>query len=520
MVFVLVFGKLPDASALVTGSQEKTSAQYTQLLDWMQRGVDEHVPASLREGLPALTDIMRMREDRVMVAKRDLYDGELLIRLPVQRLMHSGFYKGAEAPASGEGSTPASSASQGELAKAFHKGLEGHEFLTFVATQTWLALYLMEHRRQGGTSEWAHYINSLPANYPSVPLFYKDDDWQWLKGSSFQRRVEKHRENLWKQWETVSEHIPGFNTTYTFDQFLWARTAISTRVFGWKLPGLGDEDTDFMVPLGDMFNHRSPKQIEWFFNSTTKTLDYWARENVSAGQEMLISYGSKCNSQYVLHYGFALPNVSTRSPSPSTVRLPMPVDVNVDQREARVRWLLKNRMKDEDTVLEPEEFDLKMSWRGGGGENMLGYARLLSLPGGEEFNRMVKGRSCRSFSIPPRCEHAISLENERAALTRCLQVVESALTGYPTSVDEDDALLPTLPKFSLPSFLTLLRRDEKVVLLWWQKFWRMAIECLDLDEEEIEQRAIEFFGKYSPESQYIRVTISALVKVERSNKEL
>ena len=100
--------------------------------------------------------------------------------------------------------------------------------------------------------------------------------------------------------------VLGFNTTYTLDEFLWARTVISTRVFGWRLPGLPVENPDFMVPLGDMFNHRSPKQIEWVFNSTTQTLDYWAQEDVAAGGELLISYGGKCNSQYLLHYGPAL----------------------------------------------------------------------------------------------------------------------------------------------------------------------------------------------------------------------
>lgn len=192
--------------------------------------------------------------------------------------------------------------------------------------------------------------------------------------------------------------------------------------------------------------------------------------------------------------------------------MPLDLDDEVPDRERRMQWLLKNRMREEETVLEPEEFDLKMSWRSGGAQNMLGYARLLSIPK-EDFDRAVKGRSCRSYSIPPRCESPMSLENERAALGRVYRGVEQALRRYPTTLEEDEALIPRLTGHHLS--LVTLRRDEKVVLTWWKWFFNLAIEALDLSPDEIEDKATQAFGKYHPEGQYLRVTISALVSVER-----
>ena len=49
-----------------------------------------------------------------------------------------------------------------------------------------------------------------------------------------------------------------FNTTFRLEDYLWARAVLSSRVFGWKLEGF--ESDEFLIPFGDMLNHRSPKQ--------------------------------------------------------------------------------------------------------------------------------------------------------------------------------------------------------------------------------------------------------------------
>merc|ERR1712194_334709 len=287
------------------------------------------------------------------------------------------------------------------------------------------------------------------------------------------------------------------------------------RVFGWDLPGLDPEDTEFMVPLGDMFNHGSPKQVEWSFNSTGKTLDYAALEDVPAGSEILISYGGKCNSQYLMHYGFTVPNVSSRWPPVSTVRVGMDLDADVPDREARERWLLRARLKEDEEKLDPEDFELKANtFKNAGADMMLSYARVLSLPAGDEFDKRMKaGRACKRFSTPPKCD-ILSIDNERSALNRCLAVVETALAAYPTTLEEDEDLLRSLR--GLPFMLVTLRSDEKVVLRWWQRFFRLAVAGVDMEIEALEKQAAEEFGEFSPETQYLRTSLIALKVVERN----
>eukprot|EP00927_Polykrikos_kofoidii_P035269 TRINITY_DN29856_c0_g1_i1.p1 TRINITY_DN29856_c0_g1~~TRINITY_DN29856_c0_g1_i1.p1 ORF type:complete len:588 (-),score=72.85 TRINITY_DN29856_c0_g1_i1:83-1846(-) len=526
--------KLPSRTSGAStgdGSNGFIGDGFARLLTWMQRGIDAHVPLTALSEVPRVADVLDFRvvaDERVVVAKRQVKAGELLLRLPMQVLMHAGYYKvpGSQSPpppseiiGTVDGPGVAST-----LSPAMHLGLsDGREFTTYVAPQTWLALYMMEHRRLGSSSEWSPYLELLPQKFPTNPVFFEPQDWKWLEGSTFVRRALRHKDSLRKQFETVSDLVPGFDTNYTLDEFVWARVAISSRVFGWSLPGLSADDTDFMVPLGDMFNHRSPKQIEWVFNKTLRTLDYWAKEDVPRGEELLISYGGKCNSQYLLHYGFAMPGIDKRQPPLSTVRIPFDLDDTIPDRDAREMWLAKNQLK-----TDVEEFEVSTTAAGSGFQNMLGYARLLVIPFADNFDRTLKARGCRVFAMPPRCEQPLSLDVEQAALKLCISVVRRALAAYPTTLEEDEVLLnstsadhpgndssPRLPS-GIPRFLVLLRRDEKVVLRWWIRFFEVALEVTELPLEDIEPRSVQEFGQFSPESRYLEITLAALMQVERA----
>mmetsp|Transcript_95936 Transcript_95936/g.277047 ORF Transcript_95936/g.277047 Transcript_95936/m.277047 type:complete len:549 (+) Transcript_95936:85-1731(+) len=492
----------PEAFDFKADDQELK--QFQRLVDWVQEGIDSDLSAEDRAELPSLRDILKLQRAppeaggyRFIATQRSLNRGDRLMRIPMSRLMHAGFFK----------------ADSSEVVAAMKRGLKGRELETFVAPQTWLAMFMLEQRARGEASSWASYLSILPGAFPTVPIFYQGDDWKWIEGSTFVGRVQRHLGSLKSQYDTVLSLAPEVGDRFSLEDFLWARTAISSRVFGWSLPGFDRDDTDFMVPLGDMFNHRSPKMIEWSFNASSKTLDYRALEDVQAGSELLISYGGKCNSQYLLHYGFTMPNVSTRWPPVSTVRVGMGLDPDVPDREARERWLLKAKLQDEGR-LAPEEFELKANtWKNSGAEAMLAYARLLSLPAGAEFDRKVNGRSCRRFGSPPRCEQPMGLSNEEAALRRCLAAIDKAMAGYPTTLEEDEALLPSLSGVALN--LVTLRRDEKVVLQWWQRFFSLALQGLELSPEAFEQKVEGAYGEFSPESQYLRVSLTALLAVER-----
>lgn len=54
---------------------------------------------------------------------------------------------------------------------------------------------------------------------------------------------------------------------FTFDQFLWARMIVCSRIFGIITYG---EKTDALVPIADMLNHKIPKMTGWSFSDKMK----------------------------------------------------------------------------------------------------------------------------------------------------------------------------------------------------------------------------------------------------------
>lgn len=486
---VVALAGVPLQIAVETASHEGV---FDELVAWMQKGIDKWVPQEHQTGLEPLRDMLATR-DRTFIAKRDLQKDQLLMRFPRECLMHAGYFLGDDAP----------------LATLLSKALE--EKIVHIAPQTWLALYMLEQRRLGAKSFWHPYLKLLPSEFPGNPIFYAEKDFAWLKGSTFIPRAKAHLEMLTQQYETLSQLVPEFSKSFSLEDFLWARSAIATRVFGWHLPGLPQENTDFMVPMGDMFNHRSPKQLEWIYNETTGTFDYWVKEDVAAGGELFISYGTKSNAEYLLHYGFAVADLPKRNYSVCSVRVALGLN-GVPDQEAKRKWLIKASFSPV-TEHEPAEFTLRDTWEKEP-DKMLAHARLLELSDMKEVEHQILPgmKNCKRIAQPPLCPKPVSIPNEQAALKRCLRVIRESLQAYPTTLEEDERLLPTLE--GLPASLVTLRKDEKVVLRWWERFFDLALDAFDQPAGSIERRCNEVLGesRCSVESNYyMRTTLYELL---------
>ena len=77
--------------------------------------------------------------------------------------------------------------------------------------------------------------------------------------------------------------------------------AVSSRIFGIKV---NNKKTDCFAPLADMLNHRRPRQTQWFFSDEIKSFVIQAIQDIEKGEQVFDSYGKKCNSRFLLNYGF------------------------------------------------------------------------------------------------------------------------------------------------------------------------------------------------------------------------
>ena len=81
---------------------------------------------------------------------------------------------------------------------------------------------------------------------------------------------------------------------------------VSSRIFGVIIKG---NKTDALVPLADMLNHSTPKMTAWSYEDDKSAFIVRNIDGIiKSGEEIHDSYGSKCNSRFLLNYGFTQPN--------------------------------------------------------------------------------------------------------------------------------------------------------------------------------------------------------------------
>lgn len=60
--------------------------------------------------------------------------------------------------------------------------------------------------------------------------------------------------------------------------------------------------------MADMMNHRRPRDTTWFYDNFKGSFIVQSLRNLDCGEEVFDSYGKKCNSRYLLNYGFTVLN--------------------------------------------------------------------------------------------------------------------------------------------------------------------------------------------------------------------
>ena len=171
------------------------------------------------------------------------------------------------------------------------------------AKHCYLALFLLAVAADGAGSLFAPYVAALPTAFPGTPIFWSPEELAWLEGSSVRDQVEDRRRNIRNDYLVIAGCVEGFGDAHTHEDFARARVAVSSRNFGIVVDGVR---TDALVPLADMLNHQRPRQTRWLFDSTRRAFRIIALQPIAAGQQIFDSYGKKCNSRFLLNYGFTV----------------------------------------------------------------------------------------------------------------------------------------------------------------------------------------------------------------------
>lgn len=107
-------------------------------------------------------------------------------------------------------------------------------------------------------------------------------------------------QDISKDYHDICQVAPEFSK-HSFEDFCWARMTASSRIFGINIKGV---KTDAFVPLADMLNHRRPKLTSWMYSDERSGFIIETDEKIERDEMIYDSYGRKCNSRFLLNYGF------------------------------------------------------------------------------------------------------------------------------------------------------------------------------------------------------------------------
>lgn len=79
---------------------------------------------------------------------------------------------------------------------------------------------------------------------------------------------------------------------------------VASRIFGISING---HKTDAFVAYADMLNHRRPRQTTWSYCDKRQGFIIEALEDITRGEQIYDSYGRKCQTRFLLNYGFINP---------------------------------------------------------------------------------------------------------------------------------------------------------------------------------------------------------------------
>ena len=169
------------------------------------------------------------------------------------------------------------------------------------AIHSYLALELLKIRED--KSFKYPYIRCLPKYYNNVPINFTAEEIMELQGSYAVVKIMQKIYMLQREYSIIKNALP--DLPYSFDDFIWARTAIITRVYAAIRNG--EQDT-FAVPFADMANHTIPPNTKWFYDEKYELFKVSAENMLSKGDVLYETYGYKSNYRYFVNYGFTVDN--------------------------------------------------------------------------------------------------------------------------------------------------------------------------------------------------------------------
>jgi len=395
-----------------------------------------------------------------------------------------------------------------------------------------LALFLLTDMADP-RSPYRAYYDVLPPTLFSIPVFWREEELAWLRGSLFLSELRRKRTMLQAEYATLCAGLDGpapagtaglgFGAAVSEQRYLWARALVGSRNFGLAV---GGAPMHVMAPYADMFNHTEPgpdfaggsskagggskggkdgkggkggdagaaaaaaaaggpPRAVFDYEEELGALTVRAQGAIARGAEVCFSYGTKSNGQLLKSYGFALEG--DRECNEFTVRFDVAAvgggaggaadaarAAALGARSATVAELRALRPAIGADVRSTATLQVFAALRVLS-SNEADLRQMLAAPGASAPASSARGGRLRhSLGMAP-----CSLRNEVSMLTALRALMGAMLGDFPRTLAQDEADLaggdPAAAPFSNRRHALLVLRGEKRLMAFYEAF---ATKCL------------------------------------------
>ncbi|CAA7031204.1 unnamed protein product [Microthlaspi erraticum] len=317
-----------------------------------------------------------------------------------------------------------------------------------------VALFLIKEKYEEDSS-WRVYLDILPESTDST-IFWSGEELAELKGTQLLSNTLGVKEYVENEFSKLEQEIllPNkdlFSSRITVDDFIWAFGILKSRAFS-RLRG----QNLVLIPLADLINH-NPAITKEDYAYEIKGGGLFSRDvlfslkspaYVKAGDQVYIQYDvNKSNAELALDYGFVESN-----PNRNTYTLAIQIPESDPFLEDKLDIAESNEMG------ETGYFDIVEGQTLPAG--MLQYIRLVALSGSDAFLLESIFRN----AIWGHLELPVSRSNEELICRVVRDACKSALSGFTTTIEEDEKLLEEGKLDLRMEMAVKIRMGEKKVL--------------------------------------------------------
>ena len=149
--------------------------------------------------------------------------------------------------------------------------------------------FMKERAKKPEDRDFAEMMDLFPRNARELPVQFNASELSYLDGSPFQDDIKNQLKNLKRQYADLCELVPELNE-FGFSEFCDVNAILSSRLQYVTMDG---KETPCLIPLADMFNHRTSDQPQTrlYYFDMKRWFAIRALENIKAGDEICLSYG-------------------------------------------------------------------------------------------------------------------------------------------------------------------------------------------------------------------------------------